>query len=83
MGLGNPELMTITRGKPMQNLIKDLVLDADHEHSQYLRELNDKFIVTCESKKIEVFCYYETKRSPIVQVRDPVLMLQDSWLNLS
>ncbi len=68
LGLRHEQLREMAQSNPMENLIKDLLVDNDSEQSALLEALRKKFHSLCKTQELRIDIYYERRKGPTVKV---------------
>ena len=70
LGLRHDQLTTVVEGQANRGFIRDLLVSADEEPSQFLGRLTSDFADICSQVRPgwKIVSYYETMRSPTVSV---------------
>ena len=68
LGMQHDSLRDIVKGHANENLIRDLLVDSDTDHSALLERMLVNFCEKFEGK-FEVACFYETRLGPTIRVR--------------
>lgn len=68
-GMNSEQLTAIVEGQPNQSLVRDLQVDKDHEPSQFLQTLAQRFKDYAEHHPdFEIIAFYETEMSPTLEI---------------
>lgn len=81
LGLNNKSLMQIVAGGLNEQMIKDLqVNDEDHEPTQFLSTIKQKFKQCCREGQFQIRSYYELRKTRMVRKLDNGLLVKDGPL---
>ncbi|EDN97566.1 hypothetical protein SS1G_12418 [Sclerotinia sclerotiorum 1980 UF-70] len=81
LGLNNKSLMQIVAGGLNEQMIKDLqVNDEDHEPTQFLSTIKQKFKQCCREGQFQIRSYYELRETQMVRKLDNGLLVKDGPL---
>jgi hypothetical protein len=59
------ELARMVEGKESEQLVRDILVDTDHDPRPFLQQLNAGFVESIQGRyDLDILCYYETKLSP-------------------
>ena len=68
LGLRHEQLREMAKSNPMENLIKDLLVDNDSEQSALLETLRKRFHTLCKAQELRIDIYYERRKGLTVKV---------------
>ncbi|RDW87769.1 hypothetical protein BP5796_03463 [Coleophoma crateriformis] len=65
LGMSFEELARMVDGSESEQLVRDLLVDNDHDTRPLLQRLNEEFVECLQHRNdLDILCYYETKLSP-------------------
>ncbi|RDW73010.1 hypothetical protein BP6252_06917 [Coleophoma cylindrospora] len=75
LGMSFEELARMVDGSESEQLVRDLLVDKDHDTRPLLQRLNEEFVECLQKRNdFDILCYYETKLSPrISKEKDQVI----------
>ena len=82
LGMSFDELARMVEGKESEQLVRDVLVDKDHDTLPLLERLNDDFVECIKNRNdIDMLCYYETKHSQPINKEVVSFIKSSSLLN--
>ena len=67
LGMSFDELVRMAEGQESEQLVRDILVDADHDPRPLLQQLNQGFVERIQGRHdLDILCYYETELSPLI-----------------